>query len=580
MPAVISATKQETDSPQATKAGQLTPDDLYFQEQADAVHKIYATTFPTASIRVVLKALDQATATPETVHVIKGKMKISVVDASYLGFIDYAKPETDSTTKAAEPKQVKFAADDEDEDDEYSDEITIVAHVPRKLRQGEVSPEKVSPPFHDKPALSRLLRASPFLFEQLKYLYEIRQEKSVAQRHLSIPLKRATKRTFGELTESRDLTKPPSILIGFHWLETGGAENLAFDCVKWARAAGLRVIVLAEKPGIHQNVEKLPQDPDVEFIRADAYLEPSNWLEFLDGIIRTENVRAIHIHHNRHLYDNLLPLKAMFTDLTVIDSTHIVEYLDGGYPRTSGVWNRYIDYHHVISKGLETFFLDKFGVSEKVILGRMLKPARINDDLPAPKLRLEAGQKTLRLIFVGRMVHQKRVPLVVEITKKLNRWSKKNGVNLHVDMVGTGAYLEVVKWLVKSAKLSDVITLHPANTDVPKLLSKADVMLLPSSNEGLALVCYEAIENGVIPISTDVGSQNELVPESLLVSRSPIKCVRETVALVKRLFSEPAFLEASKNEALVSYRNLRKDPTAEETLTSLYREIAKGSYKK
>lgn len=534
----------------------LSPEERFFHEQAEAVYRVQAPFFPDQRIRVVLKAMEQLQGDPEGLTVIDGATGMDMIDDAYIGYRDFGE-----------------TPENADEDIAHS----IIARVPRPLRPGETTPEKTSPDFNGKPALNRLLWTAPVLFEQLKYQYETRARKLCPQRHSFDPIRRASRKPVGKLTKPRDMTKRPAILIGFHWLETGGAEKLGFDCVQWALDAGLRVLVVAERADIHRHAHKLPDHPDVEFIRADAYLRPDQWFGFLEGLIRTENIRAIHIHHNVRLYDNLMRLKAAFPDLVTIDSTHIIEHANGGFPRTSGVWTNYIDHHHVISRELISFYLDRFSVSERVVLGRMLPPAESDGTDPDPVLRLTAGQKTLRLAFVGRMVHQKRAPLVVEITRKLQKWAREQGVKLAVDMVGTGAYLDVVRQMIAKANLSSVITLHPPTVDVPALLKQADILLLPSSNEGLALVCYEAIQNGALPISTRVGGQEELVPDSLLVPASPLACVRDTVALIGKLATDAAFLDQCKADTLARYRDLRADPTAQEVLTALYRDVVSAS---
>ncbi len=541
--------------------GALSPQERYFRDQAEAVYRVHAPFHPGKHIRVVLRALDHVAGDPGSVSVIAGRAGRDVVDDAYAGYMDFDDPALETA-----------AGEDADETETT---VTVIAGIPRMIRPDETFPEKTSPDFSHQPALQRLLWASPVMFEQLKYHYERRDRKLCASRHSFNPIRRATTQPLGRLAEPRDTTRPPAILIGFHWLEMGGAEKLAFDCVTWARQAGFRVLVVAERAEIHRHAGKLPEDPDVEFIRADAYLQPDQWFPFLENLIRAENVRAIHIHHNTRLYDNLMLLKATFPDLVVIDSTHIVEYSNGGFPRTSGVWTNYIDHHHVISRELVSFYLDRFSVSERVVLGRMLDPEAAGDALP--ELRLKAGQTSLRLAFVGRMVHQKRAPLVVAIIRKLQKALHGQGVKLGVDMVGTGPYLDVVRHMIRRANLGSVITLHPADSDVPALLGKADILLLPSSNEGLALVCYEAIGAGALPVSTDVGGQGELVADDLLVPSAPLLCIRETVARIQRLLNEPAFLDRCKSETLERYRNLRADPTAQEVLSGLYSDIVKGS---
>ncbi|MDK3074540.1 glycosyltransferase [Sedimentitalea sp. JM2-8] len=562
--AVPSALKPSRTKP-AAQDRPLSPQERYFLQQAEAIHRVYAPVYPDRRIHIILKALDRPQGDPDSIVVQPGTPDLSMIDASYLGTVQFGNDGADDDAAA---RAGTGTAPDAERD------VTIVAGIPRQVRPGDMDSGKTAPDFRHRAVLGSLLWRAPVLFEQGKYHYEMRQKAQCAQKHSFSPIPRATSRPLGRLeTKTRDTGKPPAILIGFHWLEMGGAEKLAFDCVKWARAAGFRVLVVAERADIHRHASKLPQDADVEFIRADAYLHPGNWFAFLEQLVLSENIRAIHIHHNVRLYDNLLRLKAAFPDLVMIDSTHIVEYENGGFPRTSGVWTNYIDHHHVISRDLVSFYLDRFGVSEKVLLGRMLDPVDPAAPEPTPAFRLSAGQKSCRIAFVGRMVHQKRAPLVVEIARRLQIWARAQGIGLQVDMVGTGAYLDVVRHMIRKANLSGTITLHPADADVPALLGQADILVLPSSNEGLALVCYEAIANGALPISTDVGGQDELVPESLLVAPPPLACVKDTVALIRRLMTEPAFLADCKTGTAAGYRALRADPTAQEVLTALYSDI-------
>ena len=539
---------------------ELSAADRYWRAQAAAVQRIFALLYPGIRIQYLFKALEGHMGTPDAVSIRAESQTradatpaipdpreraISYLDGPYLGDV------VAGGTRGTAP------------------ELTVVAPVPRDP-EGLAVHERTAPVFHRMVA-AWAVRAAPVLFEEAKYRYEMRLKGQRRRRHEFTPVRRVPARLQDAAPDSRDTSRPPAILIGFHWLETGGAEKLAFDCVHWARAAGLRVIVIADKPAPQRLAARLPEDPEVEFLRLDAYLPHGRLFEVLAALVRTENVRAIHIHHHLRLYDNLLKLKALFPDLQVIDSTHIVEHRDGGFPRTSGVWTRYIDHHHVISHDLRSFYLDEFNVSQKVRLGRMLAPDAAAVD---PVLRLEAGQKRLRLAFVGRMVHQKRAPLVVEITRRLSKWARKAGIELQVDMVGTGAYLDVVRAMIRRAGLGGTITLHAPDADVPAILGRADILLLPSGNEGLALVCYEAIENGALPISTDVGGQRELVPAGLLVPPAPLRCISDTVARVQRLMGDPAFLADCKTQALARYRELRRDATAQEVVGALYRDIA------
>ncbi len=539
----------------------------YYTGQLKAIHRIYSLLYPAASLRYILGArdgfggdpdqviLDWRESGPETAGAAGSEPWPDIsaeIGANHIGTCVMENP-AGATTR-----------------------ITVVAGIPQPPR-ADVSNGIRTWPVLNQRAARLVLWASPVLFEQAKYHLEQRMLRQRPIVHQFSRLSRENWPQPGSVPDVRDLGKPPAIVMGFHWLELGGAEKLAFDTVIWARAVGFRVLVVAERADAHNLAAKLPADPDIEFIRVDAYLPLRLWGDFIDTLVARENVRAIHIHHNTRLYDNLQKLKGKYPDLTVIDSTHIVEYSNGGFPRTSGVWTNYIDYHHVISQELVSFYLDHFGVSQKVRLGRMFDAVEFPADLPAPVFNLKSGQKTCRLAFVGRMVHQKRAPLVVAILRRLRGWARQHGVTLHLDMVGTGAYLDIVRRMITRSGLDAMVTLHPADADVQAILAQADFLLLPSSNEGLALVCYEAIRHGAIPISTDVGGQKELMPDALMVPTSPLACVRASAALIVRLMTDPALLHSSTTELVGRYRSLREDPTAKEVLTALYRQIMKGA---
>lgn len=458
--------------------------------------------------------------------------------------------------------------------DSKTPDLLVRVAIPREVKVAETS-EDTSLKFQRR-YLNSIAMAVPLWFEEAKNVYETKQRADLKKNHRHTPVDRDWN-NFYRGPERRDQTKRPAILIGFHWLETGGAENLAFDCVNWALDVGLRVIVMVERASPHFAIDKLPDHPDVSFVPVDAYLPRDKVTDFIIRLISHENVRAMHIHHNTDMYASLQKVKFEYPGLRVIDSTHIIEHRNGGFPRISGVWTNFIDHHHVISNELVEYYINEFSVCERVVLGRMLDTAEVNKPVDVIEPRMQAGQKTCRLVYVGRMVHQKRAPLMVAITKRLAKWAKRNNIHLEVDIVGSGAYLSSVKSMLRRARLNEIVTTHAPGADVPKLMRKADILVVPSSNEGLALVCYEAIENGAIPIATKVGAQAELVPPELLVRKRPSHCVKDTTALIKRMLTDETFLDACKIGIEKRYLEVRKDETAEKVVKHIYEETLRNT---
>ncbi len=443
--------------------------------------------------------------------------------------------------------------------------------IPKRPTPGELQDHYTA--WMQRPRLYRnIFKLSPTLFEHGKYRVERRQAEECTQRHGFLKLKLSRNIRFDALSEQMPATKAPAILIGFHWLEVGGAENLAFDTVNWALKAGLRVFVIADRSGAQRAAHKLPDHPDLHFLRTDRYLPRHLYPAFLRQLALRENIVATHNHHCTILYECLPSLKAHFPDMLHMDSTHITEYADAGYPRISGVWTNYIDVHHVISDDLKAFYERHFKVGSKVKVGRLLSP-EVRKSTPLEP-RIGVNRSFCRVAFVGRMVHQKRPILAIEIMQRLMRWGQGQGIEFAFEVVGEGPYLEVIEHMLRRYRMSHVTNVHAAGTDVPALLAKSDVVLMPSANEGLALVCYEAIGEGCVPVTTDVGAQSEIVPKAALVDRAPFRTVSQSVDVVQRLLTDDQFRSDVCEEMRAKFDKLRNDTLAEELLMPIYQELA------
>ncbi len=520
----------------------------YFFDQIDQARTIYEMLFPTQHLRFILNVgEDPVWSNPE---VVEGNYVPRPTDlgADYLGSI--VRPGNSS----ADP------------------EVTVRLSIPRQPNPREM--QQTDAPWRPTRGLGLLFRASPLAYEHLRYSVEMLRKRLTARRntHTALPLGRGTNLIAGPVSPRTD--KRPAILIGMHWLEMGGAEKLGLDTIRWALAAGLRVIVVAAVPTIQRLAGRLPDHPDVTFIRLDRYLPHALWPRYVEKLVHAENIRAIHIHHCTPLYESLPMLRVQLPWVQIIDSTHIIEYDGGGYPRVSGVWSSYLDVQHVISGELVDYMRDTFNVSARqVVLGRMLDH---DDALTLPPLRLQAGQKMLHVSFVGRLFYQKRPVVVVLALRTLQAWAQKNDVTLTATIVGDGPYNETVAELLRRYDLASQVTLLPGSADIPALLDQSDILLLPSNNEGLALVCYEAVAHGCIPISTRVGSQTEVLPDALLVPLAPRAAVQGIVAAVDAIWQDAAKLAGAKTDLQAAFRRMSTDPTAKEVLMPTYCSLAKG----
>lgn len=102
-----------------------------------------------------------------------------------------------------------------------------------------------------------------------------------------------------------------------------------------------------------------------------------------------------------------------------------------------------------------------------------------------------------RLLFVGRLVSQKRV---VELIDTLPRLIEKAGVT-GLDIVGEGPLEEACRERIASLGLTNRVTLHGRLTDWGEQFSpQTNILILPSISEGMSNTLFEAIAWGFLPL--------------------------------------------------------------------------------
>ncbi len=111
-------------------------------------------------------------------------------------------------------------------------------------------------------------------------------------------------------------------------------------------------------------------------------------------------------------------------------------------------------------------------------------------------------------ISVARLEDSKNHKALVDICKKLTKYE------FQILIAGQG-YLEIeLKELVKVNQLEEKIKFLGVRHDIPELLAKSHVFLLPSIREGLPIVLLEAGASAMPVISTSVGSIPLLLNEN------------------------------------------------------------------
>ncbi|MBI4347413.1 MAG: glycosyltransferase [Elusimicrobia bacterium] len=111
-------------------------------------------------------------------------------------------------------------------------------------------------------------------------------------------------------------------------------------------------------------------------------------------------------------------------------------------------------------------------------------------------------------------------------------------------IAGDGSKADELRRAVEQRGLGPRVLLLGERRDVPDLLARARVFLLPSHEEGLSAAILEAMASGLPVVATDVGGTAEAVQNGVTGQLAPPRDADGLAAAALRYLSEPAMAEA------------------------------------
>ena len=192
----------------------------------------------------------------------------------------------------------------------------------------------------------------------------------------------------------------------------------------------------------------------------------------------------------------------------------------------------------------------------------------IENGIKLPERQEYASQSDkLRLLCTGRADSQKGFQQAIKATSKID------DLDLHLDIVGTGPYLEDLKRLADKLDLHDKVTFHGRVDDdeLSRLYSSADIYLIPTlRHEGLPLALLEAMAHGLPTISSYIGGNMDVIThekDGLFIAPGSLD---ELVAAIRRLGAdEDERTTISKAARETAERRFDRDRMVLETMETL-----------
>ncbi|MEH2458230.1 glycosyltransferase family 4 protein [Nostoc sp.] len=153
-----------------------------------------------------------------------------------------------------------------------------------------------------------------------------------------------------------------------------------------------------------------------------------------------------------------------------------------------------------------------------------------------------SSQQPPRLIMVARFQEPKDQATVLRAIAQLQNPS------IHLDLVGSGPFLESCKALAQSLGIGKQVSFLGDRTDVPDLLARSQIFILSSHHEGLPISILEGMRAGLPVVATNVNGIPEEVENGKTGLLVPPKDINALANALQTLIESP-YLRLQMGEA-------------------------------
>jgi glycosyltransferase involved in cell wall biosynthesis len=309
--------------------------------------------------------------------------------------------------------------------------------------------------------------------------------------------------------------KRVGVLFMWPWLTMGGSDKFNLDLLRGLDRSEFRPYIVttlkSENPWGDRFSELTP-----EIFHLPNFVPVEDWLRFLVYLLRSREIQIIFISNSEYGYLCSPVLKRLFPQVKVIDFVHLEEmyWKGGGYAYGSMAASPVLARSLVSSQRLRETYVAGFSrdpgklhcVYTNIDAEKEFNPERF----PMGVLRRQARcpLSVPVILFMGRICDQKRPEVIVEIASRLRR---RTSDPFQLWIVGDGPDLPKIKQLTYGLGLEDIAVFWGSTRDPGQYYREADIFLLPSKWEGIALTLYEAMAMSLPVVASDVGGQGELV---------------------------------------------------------------------
>jgi glycosyltransferase involved in cell wall biosynthesis len=156
-----------------------------------------------------------------------------------------------------------------------------------------------------------------------------------------------------------------------------------------------------------------------------------------------------------------------------------------------------------------------------------LDESMLNAEVPLRYQDRSEGEA--RLCFIGNWTHQKGTSEIVAAAEKLHQCGRP----FTITVLGSGrSEPDVLADFPEATRTRVKVVPRYPRQELPRLLSKSDILIFPSRFEGFGLAILEAMACGVVPVTTPVGIAEDVIKPGHNGFLVPVNGVDQLVAIV------------------------------------------------
>ena len=235
------------------------------------------------------------------------------------------------------------------------------------------------------------------------------------------------------------------------------------------------------------------------------YIIHSVTISKIKMLARSKNIDLIHL--NNQVMLNFMGL-FVAKSLSIPCVSHLRTFNSYGLNQYKTAYTRIIKLHYIaISEQIKRHWVQKGLDSKKVDVIYNVYQSIESSDLRDNGVTVVSEYDGYKIIFVGRLIKCKGISFLIESFKQVI----DNDIRARLFLVGDGKEEDRLREYTSKLNIKQHVVFLDYRSNPQAFIKQADLLVLPSSEEGFGRVLLEAMDVGVAVVGTKVGGIPEVI---------------------------------------------------------------------